>query len=92
MKFCTLIIASLSLWPAFGFATCVLPETESDLVIAIRDADPFTVPRLNGRHSGLAIELWEDVAETLGSLSYAYAVCENIESQEIAMASARLMW
>ena len=45
-----------------GFVACSLPPGDPDIVVAIRKAVPFTVPGSGEKHSGFAVDLWEDVA------------------------------
>jgi len=80
----------LSLVPTFASASCAVPTRPVDVVVAIRDAPPFSSMSPTGFAEGFAIDIWTSVEHELiseGAMTASEIVlCRTIADQEAALA------
>jgi ABC-type amino acid transport substrate-binding protein len=87
--FCALLL--LLVLPARLYASCTSANSDADVVVAIRDAAPFTSRASNGFDEGFAIDIWTSIEHQLiddGLMSKSDIIlCDNIDDQTRALAS-----
>lgn len=85
------LAAGLMLVPHWAAANCTSANSDADVVVAIRDAAPFTSRASNGFNEGFAIDIWTSIEHVLideGLMTNSDIVlCENIADQTQALAA-----
>ena len=82
-------LLALVLSAAAAFAQCGQPSRDVDVVVAIRDAPPFSAMSPSGFAEGFAIDIWTSVEHDLisdGAMTASEIVlCRSIAEQEAAL-------
>lgn len=86
-----LAVIGLATAPQIASASCTSATSDADVIVAIRDAAPFTSRASNGFNEGFAIDIWTSIEHVLideGLMTNSDIIlCENIADQTAALAA-----